>query len=88
MLEVGRNLLEDEVGLQLQLAGRVMVEHCFDPDARDRACERRARAHVRAVAERQVLIGVLAVEDEIVGGGEVALVAIGRRRPTMTRSPA
>ncbi len=80
MLEVGRDLLEHEAGLELQLAGRVVVEHRVDADARDRAGERRARADVRAEAERQVLIGVLAVEDELVGVGEMTLVAIGRRR--------
>ena len=55
-----------------------MIEDGVDADARDRARERRARAHVGAVAEREVLVGVRAIDEELVGAVEDALVAIRR----------
>ena len=51
-----------------------------ESDARDRARERRARADVRAVPEREVLVGVRAVEVELVGSREDALVSVRARR--------
>ena len=61
------------------MPAREAVEEGADTDARDRARERGARAHVRAVAERQVLLGVGAIDAELVGVVEHALVAVRRR---------
>ena len=80
MLEVRRNLLEDETGLEPQLTAREAVEDRADADARDGARQRRARADVRAVAEGEVLVGIAAIDMEVVGVSEHALVAIRRSR--------
>ncbi len=79
MLEVGGHLFEGEAGLELQLACGEVIEHRVDADAGDGARERRARAHVRAVAEREVLVGVGAVDLELVGRVEDPVVAVRRR---------
>ena len=54
-LEIGRDVLEHEVGRESHRSGWEVVEEGADADARFDARERRTRAHVRPVAERQVL---------------------------------
>ena len=65
------------------------VEDAFDADPALGPGERRARAGVDAVAERDVLAGVDAVGVELVGALEAARVAVrGARRRTITVVPA
>ena len=55
---------------------RDAVEQALDADAAPRPRERRARAGVRAVPERDVLPGVGAVDVELGRGVEAARVAV------------
>ena len=80
-LEERGDVLELEARFERERARSEAVEVGGHPDARDRAGERGARAHVRAVTEAEVLVRVGPVGLEVLGVGEDLFVAVRAAHP-------
>src|SRR4030095_4296728 len=77
-VEKGGSFLNLEGRGEPHRAGREALQERRDPDAGDDPRQRRPRAHVGPVTERQVLVGVGPVDPELVAFLEELLVAVGR----------